>query len=270
MEKALSVLNAEGYRSYIKDWLASQTQSHGLRSEMCAAMGCQNAHLTRTIREEVHLTMDQAFRLTNYFKLNKAESSFFLKLVEHDRAGDPLYRKQLKEEMAQIKKEQENLAKRFQQDRIDNLEKEMTYYSSWHWIAVHYMTEIERYQDPETMAARLGLSEQFVRRTLEVLEGFQLVKRVGDKWQLNSGSIHLPKTSPLNSIQHNNWRQRAVLKSQNTEDDGVHFTVVQTLSHDDFEKIKQMILKTIDEYRKIARPSAPEELICFECDFFRV
>jgi uncharacterized protein (TIGR02147 family) len=236
---------------------------------MCKAMNCQNAHLSRVLREEVQLTMDQAFRLSTYLKFNRSESSYFMKLVEHDRAGDPLYRRQLKEEMAQLKSEQENLAKRFQQDQIGNLEKEMTYYSSWHWIAVHYITEIGRYQRPAEIAARLGLSELFVRKTLEVLEGFQLVKRKGDRWELNSGSIHLPKTSPLNSIQHSNWRSRAVLKSQDTSDDGLHFTVVQTLSEDDFEKIKQLLLKTIDEYRAIAKPSKPEELICFELDFFR-
>lgn len=265
----INLYNSPGYRAYLQSWLKAQEKSHGLRSEMCAAMNCQNAHLTRALREEVHLTMDQAFRATIFLKLNKAESAFFLKLVEHDRAGDPLYRKQLKEEMAQIKSDQENLAKRFQQDQIGNLEKEMTYYSSWHWIALHYITEIKQYQKAGAIADRLGLHEQFVRRGLEILESYQLVKRQGDSWSLNSGSIHLPKTSPLNSVQHGNWRSRAVLKSQDTADDGVHFTVVQTLSHEDFEKIKQLILSTIDQYRKIAKPSNPEELICFTCDFFR-
>ena len=42
----------------------------------------------------------------------------------------------------------------------------------------------------------------------------------------------------------------------------------ETKNH--FEKVKEVLLKTIDHYRKIAKPSAPEELICFTCDFFRV
>jgi hypothetical protein len=132
------------------------------------------------------------------------------------------------------------------------------------------MTEISRFQKPKEIADRLGLSELFIRQTLEILEKFNLVKKKGDSWLLNSGSIHLPKTSPLNSVQHGNWRNRAVLKSQDTSDDGLHFTVVQTLSHEDFEKVKDLLLKTIDQYRKIAKPSTPEELICFACDFFRV
>ena len=268
--KTASVFTAKGYRPFIRAWLDSQESAHGLLSQMCKAMNCQNAHLTRALAEKVHLTMDQVFRLSSFLKLNKTESTFFLKLTEHDRAGDPLYRKQLKDEMNQIKKEQENLSKRFQENQIGDPVKEMTYYSSWHWIAVHYITAIGRYQTPQAMADRLGLSEVFVRRTLETLEGFGLVKKKGNSWELNSGSIFLPKTSPLNSTQHGNWRNRAVLKSQDPEDDGLHLTMVQTISHDDFEKVKNLFLKTIDDYRKIADPSNPEELVNFSIDFFRV
>jgi uncharacterized protein (TIGR02147 family) len=268
--KTPSIFTAKGYRTFVHSWLQSQEQQHGLLSQMCRAMGCQNAHLTRVLAEKVHLTMDQAFRLSGYLKLNKSESTYFLKLVEHDRAGDPLYRKQLKEEMSAIKSEQENLSKKFREEPIGNPAQEMTYYSSWHWIAVHYMTAIAKYQTPKEMANRLGLSEVFIRRSLETLESFGLVKKKGDTWLLNSGSIFLPKTSPLNSIQHGNWRNRAVLKSQDAGDDGLHLTMVQTLSHEDFEKIKSLLLKTMDDYKKIADPSAPEELVNFSIDFFRV
>lgn len=267
--KAVSIFTAKGYRAFICSWLEAQEQSHGLLSQMCHAMSCQNSHLTRVLKEKVHLTMDHAFRLSTFFHFGKAEASYFLKLVEHDRSGDALFKRQLLDEMNQIKKEQENLAKRFQQDQIGNLEKEMIYYSSWHWTAIHYITEIVRYQRPAEIAHRLGLNEGFVRKSLEVLEKFALVQKRGEVWQLNSGSIHLPKNSPLNSVQHSNWRNRAVLRSQDIEDDGLHFTAVQTLSHDDFEKIKHLLLKAIDDYRKIAKPSTPEELICFSCDFFR-
>ena len=193
-----------------------------------------------------------------------------MKLTEHDRAGDPLYRRRLKDEMQEIKRSQENLALRFQAEQLGNFEKEMTYYSSWHWIAIHYITEISKYQNSRAIADRLGLSELFVIQSLEMLEKFRLVQKKGNSWILNSDSIHLPKSSPLNSVQHGNWRQRAVLKSQDLSDDGLHFNVVQTLSHEDFEKLKVLLLKTIDDYRKVANPSPPEELICFSCDFFRV
>ena len=100
--------------------------------------------------------MDQAFRLCDFLKLNRTESTYFMKLTEHDRAGDALNRKRLKYEMHDIKRTQENLAQRFQADQLGNLEKKMTYYSSWHWIAIHYITEINKYQNSRVIADRLG------------------------------------------------------------------------------------------------------------------
>ncbi|MGE0631945.1 MAG: TIGR02147 family protein, partial [Pseudobdellovibrionaceae bacterium] len=253
--KSPTVFSYSHYRLFVRDWIADQNPSRGILSEMCRELGCQNAHLTRVLKEQVHFTMDQAFLACSFLKLGKAEATYFMKLAEHDRAGNAHYRRQLKEELQELKQEQENLSKRFQEKRINDLEQEMTYYSSWHWIAVHYITAIKAFQTSRKIADRLGLSENLIRQTLEALEKFGLVKRERESWQLTSDSIHLPKTSPLNSVQHGNWRNRAVTKSQDTRDDGLHFTVVQCVSHEDFEKIKQMFLQTLDQYRKIANPS---------------
>ncbi|MGZ3768780.1 MAG: TIGR02147 family protein [Bdellovibrio sp.] len=265
-----NLFNFNDYRSFIRAWISAQEKSRGIHVQMCKAMECQSAHLSRVLQEKIHLTMDQVFLLSQFFNLSRSEAAYFLKLAEYERAGNIQYRKQLEEELRQIRQEQENLSKKFKLNSIDDLTKEMTYYSSWHWTAVHYITAIHTFQNAEDIASRLGLNIEFVKSTLELLEKFGLVKRFNNRWTLNSDSIHLPKSSPLNSIQHGNWRSRAVLKSQDSHDDGIHFTIVQTISKKDFEKIKQLILATINAYRKIADPSDSEELTCFLIDFFRV
>jgi hypothetical protein len=60
-----------------------------------------------------------------------------------------------------------------------------------------------------------------------------------------------------------------VLDSQNPASDGVHYTVVQSVSKADFEKIKQLVLDTIDQYARVAGPSKEEELVTLAVDFFR-
>lgn len=266
----ISIFAFSNYRVFIRTWIDSQGSVRGLLTQLCREIHCQNAHISRVIQEKVHLTMDQAFRICKFMGLNKAESVYFMKLAEHDRAGDPEYRRQLKDELSALRQAQENFNQRHSLKKIENLQTEMAYYSSWHWSAIHFITGISKYKTPENIAQRLGLSEYFVKCSLEVLEQFGLVKRTGEFWVINVGSIHLPKTSPMNSVQHGNWRNRAVLKSQDISDDGLHYTIVQCVSEDDFEKIKQLFLKSIDDYKKIANPSPSEELICFSLDFFRV
>ena len=266
-----SIFLANDYRKYLKLWVESQIESRGLLTRISRAIGCQNSYLTRVLADEVHFTPDQAYQLTLFLKLTNAETQFFLKLVDFDRAGTPALRARLKTELDLMRAEQENLAKRYAGSELNDLEKVMTYYSAWYWSAIHILTDIPEYQNPERIAGRLKLEEKFVRECLATLEKFDLVKRINDqKWQISSTPMHLPKNSPMISKLHYNWRMQALHDSEKNSTDSLHFSIVQTVSHHDVPVIKQLILEALDKYRAVAGPSAAEELICFNCDFFRV
>ncbi len=265
-----SLYISQNYRLFLKEWIESQETTRGLLSKLASMMNCQNSHLTRVLREEEHLTPDQAFEACRFMKLSESESEFYLKLVSYERASNPSYRKQLYAELKKIKEEQENLSKRYKFSSMEEQERIMIYYSSWYWSAIHILTDISQFQTSKAIAERLGLDEQDVRSYLQTLESFNLVKRQGDTWKFSSGSMMLPKTSPMHSIQHGNWRTRAIADSQNKSTDGLHFTMVQAISKNDFEVIKQLILKVLDDYKAVANPSKSEELICFSFDFFKV
>jgi uncharacterized protein (TIGR02147 family) len=264
-----TVFSASNYRSFLRHWIEEQS-IHGLKSKIASAIGCQNSQLTLVLREEVHLTPDQAFELCDFMKLTDAESAYFLKLVEHDRSGSQRFRAKLKEQMRQLKAAQENLAIRFKDKGMERFEDAVIYYSSWHWSAIHVATMIPKLGTAASIAERLQLDESLVRACLEKLDSFGLVKKIGDRWKSTERFLHIGKHSPMSSIQHGNWRARAVLKSQNPENDGLHYTMVQCLSESDYQKIKDILFETIDQYRVIANPSPEEELICFNCDFFRI
>ncbi len=255
-----SVFFYKNYSTFIKDWIEQHSSTFGLLSQMAKAIECQNSHLTRVLKEEVHFTMDQAFRLSNFLQMTENESTFFLKIVEYERSGDRKFRERLKREMDQLKKDQENLSKRFDDKIIQSKEFESLYYSSWIWSAIHVITDIPVYQTSEAIAKRLCLEEKEVRSVLEKLETFGLVKRKAHQWIFSSGVIHLPKTSSMNSVQHGNWRSQAVLRSQSSENDDIHYSTVQAVSFEDRDKIKHLLFETIEHYRKIANPSTPEEL----------
>jgi uncharacterized protein (TIGR02147 family) len=264
-----SLYSAKDYRDFLRAKVEDDSE-RGALTRLAAAAKCQKSHVTRVLRGDLHLTLEQAFRLARYWRLGDDEENYFLKLVDRDRAGDAAYRAKLQGELARMKRAQEDLSVRLQQATMGSSEKEMLYYSSWFWSAIHIIVSIPRYQAPAQIAARLGLPEPLVLHALKTLEGFGLVEKSKDRWKIATGSIHLPKNSPLNSIQHGNWRSRAVLNSQAPGEDGVHYTVVQSISEADFEKIKHLLLEAIDRYAKIAGPSREEELVCFACDFFRV
>jgi Domain of unknown function (DUF4423) len=263
-----SVFEFRDYRKYLAA-RADAAEERGVISRLAEAAQCQPSHMSRVLSLQLHLTPDQAFRVAEFWRLDEDERTYFLKLVEYDRSGDHRYRAHLAQELADLKTRQEDLAARLDRPKIGSAEQEMKYYSSWHWSAVHVITSIPRFQTPAAIATRLGLPEPVVLQTLKTLETFGLVTHARDRWIFVPAHHHLPKTSPLNAGQHANWRSRAVLDSQNPASDGVHYTVVQSVSKADFEKIKQLVLDTIDQYARVAGPSKEEELVTLAVDFFR-
>jgi uncharacterized protein (TIGR02147 family) len=264
-----SVYSFRDYREYIQAQIAASGSEWGLISRMAAAAHCQRSQLSRVLSGHLHLTPDQAFGLSEFWKLDEPAHTYFLKLVEFARASQKRYRDRLSSELDRLRKNQENIAERLRQPPVEVSEVEAFYYSAWHWTALHILVSVPEYHTPRQISERLGLPLRTVESCLERLKKFGLVKLTGGRWSFNSQTTHLPKSSPFISVHHSNWRQRAVTDSQSDASDGLHYTMVQSISEKDYSAIKQMILSMIEEYNRTAGPSKEEELVCFTCDFFR-
>ena len=147
---------------------------------------------------------------------------------------------------------------------------QQVYYSSWLWMTIHIIISIPNYQTEDKIATHLGIKKEKVLKFLKQLRKFNLVNYQDGKWYHSGGNIHLNRESPLNSINHNNWRQQAVLKSQTQNQNNIHYTSVFSLTLKDYEELQQMIFKFINESRNVISKSKEEILACFTCDFFKV
>ncbi len=265
-----TIFEFDTYIEFLKAKMKENSENWGLITKMAAAAGCQRSQLSRAVNEQVLLTLEQADGLCDFWNLSEIESDYFILLVELARAGSKRLKQRFLRKLKKIRNEQEDLSQRLNQASLGANEKEVVYYSAWYWSAIHILVSIPQFRTTTAIAARLSLPISLVQYCLENLERFELISKEGAGWSFSSQTIHLPRRSPLIGIHHNNWRSRAMLASQNPLDDGIHYTVVQSVSMADYEKIKHQLLATIDEYTKIAGPSREEELICFSCDTFRV
>lgn len=266
----LSVYDFKYYRKFLLAWINHQDQTRGLYRKLAEAARCETSHISRVLGNQLELTMDQGYRICKFVGLDGDEKKYFLKLIEWERSGDSDFKKEIERELQKMVSLQENLSQRFQDQPVMMNGQELVYYSSWHWSAIHILVSIPGYRKIEQIAKKLSLSEEFVRKSLHSLKEFGLVEEESGQWRMTNKHIHLGKDSPMNSVQHGNWRQQAVLRSQNPNHQDLHYTIVQSLSLNDYEKIKKLFLKTLDEYRSIANPSAEEELVCLTLDFFKI
>lgn len=254
-----------------KAFLASLIEAgpRGQVSRLAEAAGCQRSYLSNVLRTHIHLVADQAYGIARHLGLDESETTYFLLLLEKDRAAARGYKEHLDEKIRQLRLERENLAERLDRQPLQSSADQLTYYSAWYYSAVHILTSIPRFQSVSAISRALSLDAATVGTVLANLEAMSLVRRTGDTWRFHSGDIHVPNDSPMVSLHHNNWRQKAVLHSQ-TRKEGLHFTMVQSVSVKVANEIKERLLKLIDEVSGLAGPSESEELIYFGLDQFRI
>lgn len=264
-----SIFSFNSYKSVMAHMLSGK-ERRGQLTRAAEFLNCQRSYLSRVITENLHITPDHAYNLARFWKFSADERNFFQTLVEHDRAADIQYRQHLKSVLADLKRKHESIQERTQRTSLSVDALQASYFSTWIWSAIHFLTSIPEYQTPEALADRLGLKKDSVHHYLSLLETQGFVEHVKNRWIYKSGEFHAPKNSPMVILHHQNWRGRAIMDAQDFENSSVHFTGVLTLSKNDVERLKELLLNFVAEANQISGPSQPEEAVALTCDLFRI
>lgn len=124
-------------------------------------------------------------------------------------------------------------------------------------------------QSIDNLSTRLQIPKKIIVDGLTALRLLGLVENIEGTWHAKPGHIHISKDSPFCATNHGNWRNRAVIDSQNTNSDSIHYTSAQTHNAADFDRIKEVFLKALDSTRNIVRPAKNEVATVICLDFFK-
>lgn len=258
------------YRAYIRYQIESHSGVYGYKAQLAEAAGCQRSFLSQVLSERAHLIPEHAVGLSELWELSAIESDYFMNLVLFARAGTKKLRDHLKSKIDNAKRDQENLVKRIAEKIVIPEASAAVFYSSWQFLAINILLTIPSYRTIPSLAHRLHLSEDVVKKTLHQLEELGLVAKSGSQWLATNSTIHLPRDSQFNSLNHSHWRNKAVEDSFLVRPESVHYTSVCSISLEDAKKIKDLTLQLIDESRKVVAPSKEEELFCLTVDWFKI
>jgi uncharacterized protein (TIGR02147 family) len=259
----------KSYKKILEKLISDSPASRGMISRIADSIGCQRSYLSQVLHSKVQLTKDQAWNICHFFDLTEQETRFFEILVDHERASSPAYRKHLEAEMARLRKDATKLAPRFNESTGFSDAEAVQYYSSWLPCATHIMSSVPELQDGTKLANKLGVSPSALQKTLQALRTMGLVKHTAGKWQFAGGAKFVAAESPYVSFHHQNWRQLAVEDARDSKGEGTHYTMVQSMSRDDYNLLRTMLLEFIEKSRKVADPSEPEVVAAFTLDFFQ-
>jgi uncharacterized protein (TIGR02147 family) len=267
-----TVFEYSDYKRYLVDFLKSKPgNGHGIKTQIAKAANCHIAYISQILNKDAHFSLEQAEEVNKFLGHSKDEGLFFLLLIQHSRAGTTGLRARFKEQMNTM------LEKRLVlKDRVD-IKKTLSdldqikYYSSWHYAATHMAVSILKLQTRESLAEHFNLPIERINEILEFLLSINLVVREGSKFKVGVGRIFLGNDSNMISKHHTNWRIRAIESLDHNLKSDLHFSTVVTLSSDDVKKIKEQLVKYIEDIRGIVRESAKdEELYSFCLDFFEL
>lgn len=264
----INLFRFDSYKDFLRAKVKAEKESWGLLTKLAKAAGCQRPYLSRVLHGEAHLTAAQAFGLARHWRFSEDETEYFLGLLEAEKAGSRAYRDHWLEKNRRLKEQRENLSRVVHRRAAASDEKDLAYYSAWHWTAIHILVSIPEFQTERAIAERLALPPALVAETLQALESWGAVRREGGRWLFRAREQHVSRDSPLAAFHHANWRARAAASAQLRRPEAVHFTVVQSLSRADFEKVRELVLQLIKDTAAIAGPSKEEKLMCLACDFF--
>ena len=135
-------------------------------------------------------------------------------------------------------------------------------------VAIHMAVLIPQLRRIPQIAAYFGIPAQRVREVLDTLVRAGLVHETGETFKIGETRAHLGNDSPSISKHHTNWRLQALASLDLDRPSDLHYSSVVTVSEADAPKIREILVKTIEEIRRAIRPSADEALYAYCIDWF--
>ncbi len=256
------------YCSYLEHRVGSYRQRLGLKSKMALAMGCQPTFVTQVLNGSAQLSLEQAHRLNTFFKHTNEERDFFLLMVQRDRSGTEELSKYFSEKMAEMLSKRQVLTHRLGRDQTLAAEHQALYYSSWHFAAIHIAVALPTLQTREAISTYFRLPIKKVTEVLENLVRMNLVSSNNGLYTIGQARLRLGNDSFNILKHHTNWRNQAVESLDRQEPHDLHYSGVLSLSRENSGKIKDLMLRGLQEHLKISDASAEEDLFCYCIDFF--
>ncbi len=266
----VNIYEFSDYKTYLKA-LVKNAESRGFSTRLAEAAGCQVSYLSVVLSGKPQLLPEHVFGIAGMLNLTDDERDYFLMLVDYQRAQSPAYRKFVHKKIQHKQNAWRDLKNRVQGStllREEPSESLQNYYSNYLYAALHIAVSVPKLQTLNALSSYFGLPEGLLLNYLRQLAEMNLVGNREGRWTWKSGDLHLPKDSPWMQPHHANWRLQALAELPLRKPDSLHYSVIQSLSSEDLEALRFKIVRWIQEFKAISGPSKPEELVCFNLDFF--
>lgn len=267
-----SIYGFTNYKEYLNAWLKVQPkEGHGLRKRLAEHIGTQTGFVTQVLGGSAHFGPEQVYAISQMIGHSPEESHFMQLLLHHERAGSIDYKKHIHKQMQKIVEDRKILSQRLKAQNFPSEVDQHRYFSSWVYACLHVMTTCERFQvSRQAMAEALGLSLDLVSENIEFLIHAGLIKEEKGRLVTGNARLHLGTNSPYLPDHHRNWNLLAMQKISTDIKKDLHYSSVVSLAAKDYDKVKEIFMRAIEESKKIVKDSEGEKIYTTTLHFFEI
>lgn len=266
---SVSIFEYRDYKKFLLDWIARAPHAgRGLRKQIADAIGCQTPFITHVLGGDYHLSAEQADACGRWLELGEKEIEYFVLLVLRDRAGTLSLRKMLDRQIIERREGQSLLKKRVKiQQSLSEID-QVTYYSSWHYAAIHLAVLDASLRTVEALQSKFQIPVARLLGILEFLCAKGLLKKEKNCYRTTENFLYLDPHSPLIQHHHTNWRLKAIDAVTVRNPNEIHYSGVLSLSHEDYEWVRGKLSTLLEETADRLKNSADEKLAVLNFDLF--
>lgn len=267
---ANSVYDFDSYRPYLLQRLGGEGRRTGLRLQAAKAMGCHTTYISQVLKAKAELSLEQGALLNEFLNHTSEEAHFFLLLIQKERAGSPSLRSYFQKQLDEIQRRRLVLSERIKDAEGLSTEDESQFYSSWLYGAIHVLTSIPELQTLDALTSALRLPRQTVSDALEFLQRIGMIVNREGRYLMGPAHVHLRSDSKNIAKHHSNWRIKTVSSLDNPLPEDLHYSAAVTLSKRDAQRVRQKILKCLEENIAVIKDSPSEAAYVYCFDFFEL
>ncbi len=260
------------YRDFLKNALDSDRFGRGSRAQLADHLGVQNSFISLVLSGKQDFSLEHAMRISEFMNLKEDDREIFLLMIQRDRAGSNELKAQFQKMIDRWAEKRSEIRNRVKRETKTLDEAQLgEYYSEWQHTAVHMAIRNEQLKDSSKIAEALRLEPKVVRHSLEVLERLGFIEKTKTGWKPKSQTFHLGEKSPALKNHHTNWRLEAIRSlSAGERPKDVHYSAVMSIDAECAAKIRNAILKVLEECDPDIRNAKDQEVHALTIDLFQV
>ncbi len=270
--KIPTIADFTDFRHYLQEYILCQPRrGHGFKLKIAEALNVHPTLITQILNDKKSFSMEQAYHLCQFLKLNDLEKDYFLTLVEIDRAGDHQLKKFLQLKIKKMQNEFSQTKTRVQNYTALSESDQALFYSQWYYSAMRLTCGLNQKNTRQSLSENLNLPINLTNQVINFLVAKNLVIEMPDG-RLDRGpqNTFITADSPLISRHHMNWRMKAMENHPRLTDDELAFSAPMTLAEKDLPEIKKMCQELIQQISQKISNSPSEVLTCLNIDWFRL